>query len=112
MLAEQAMNGTSYSNLIPKRHHGECPSNTYGNSGDDYTSPQNCYCEEHCTWEACRLLDSPEDCVRDVGSFWSWDSKKRFWIAQIGGTIFYLTLAFLVYNLHNFYIVFDNCQLK
>ena len=111
MLAEQAMNGTSYSNLIPKRHHGECPSNTYGKSGDDYTSPQNCYCEEHCTWEACRLLDSPEDCVSHVGSFWSWDSKKRFWIAQIGGTIFYLTLVFLVY-LHNFYIAFDNHQLK
>ena len=107
MLAEQAINGTSYSNLIPKRRHGACFSNTYGNSGNDYSSPQNCYCEEHCTWEACRLLDGPEDCLRDVGSFWSWDTKKRFWIAQMGGTISYFIFEFFMCNeLHQFYIVF------
>ena len=86
MLAEQAINGTSYVNLIPKRHHGACFSNTYGNSGNDYSSPQNCYCEEHCTWETCRLVTSPEDCLRDVRSFWSWDTKKGFSVAQIAGT--------------------------
>ena len=61
--------------------------------------PQSCFCEEHCSWEICRLVDAPEKCLNDVESFWSWDENKYLWVAQKGGMMqeFYF-LMFLALN--------------
>lgn len=82
-----ATNGTSYSWLIPRLPVGGCPNNTYGCSGNDCNRPNSCFCEDHCSWETCRLVASPEECLKHVDSMWSWDAKKHFWVAQIGGMI-------------------------
>ena len=76
---------TSYSAHIPKRPQGGCPADTYGCAGEECSSPRKCFCEEYCSWDSCRLLDYPKDCVRAVNSFWSWDTKRRIWVAQIDG---------------------------
>ena len=75
---EDAVNDTSYFAIIPKRPQLGCPTNTYGCSGDDCNDVQNCFCEEHCSWKKCRLVNAPENCLKDVKSNWSWDKKKRF----------------------------------
>ena len=83
----EVVNGTSNSELIPVLPQGGCPANTYGCSGNDCNRPQSCFCEEHCSWETCRLADSPENCLNDVKSVWSWDVKKHFWVAQVTNEI-------------------------
>lgn len=86
-IIKAAVNGTSYLAIIPKRPKSGCPTNTYGCSGDDCNNVENCFCEEHCSWKKCRLVNAPKNCLRDVKSNWSWDKKKRFWVAQIKGII-------------------------
>ena len=83
----KAVNGTSPSFRIPEKPPLpiECPSNTYGCSGDSCNRPQSCFCEEHCSWEICRLVEYPEMCLKDVNSFWNWDATKLGWVAQIEG---------------------------
>ena len=97
----------SQSELIPKRPTEGCPVNTNGCSGNDCNMPQSCFCEEHCSWETCRLADSPEKCLKGLNSFWSWDTKKLFWVAQIDGMIktfthlFYLRYSKIRISLFN-----------
>ena len=80
-----AINGTTYTFLIPKRPNYGCPKNSYGCIGNDCNSPGICFCEEHCSWKKCRLFDIPLDCLREVNSVWNWDLKQKFWVAQLGG---------------------------
>ena len=88
-------NGTSDSGLIPERPQEGCPANTYGCSGNDCNRPKSCFCEEHCSWARCRLVDSPEKCLEYTESIWNWDAKKIFWVAQMGGII-YKSNSFIV----------------
>ena len=86
---------TEYSPFVPSPPTNGCPSNTYGCTGSNCSSPHTCFCEEHCSWEMCRLTQCPEECVRDVKSTWAWNSDKHFWVAQLEGKA---TTTFLVFT--------------
>ena len=63
--------------IIPKRPNSGCPFGTYN-------SLHTCFCEDHCSWEACRLLNPPLNCLTefDKQAVWAWDSVKYAWVAQ------------------------------
>ena len=42
-----------------------------------------CLCEDHCTWESCRLYDVPDECLVGTNSTWFWDSIKLTWVAKL-----------------------------
>ena len=78
----EAVNGTLASYLIPKRPIYGCPANSYGCTRNDCNHLDTCFCEEHCSWETCRLFDHPDVCLTDIKSRWVWDLKQKFWVAQ------------------------------
>ena len=45
-----------------------------------------CFCEDHCSWEVCRLDRPPYRCLPRINTAWVWDSEKLFWTAQETGT--------------------------
>ena len=63
--------------LIPKRPEDGCPPGTFD-------SPNTCYCEDHCSWESCWLLDPPQNCLSNVAneSVWAWNTKTDVWVVQ------------------------------
>ena len=63
--------------LIPKPSAYGCPQGTFD-------SLNTCYCEDHCSWETCRLLNPPQNCLSNTAneSAWAWDSQKGAWVAQ------------------------------
>ena len=76
-------NGTTLSVLIPRRTKMGRPANTYGCSGDVCNDQSNCFCEEHCSWDVCRLEEPPNDCLYGTKSIWKWDHLKNAWVAQL-----------------------------
>ena len=62
--------------MILQRPSDGCPEGTY----DGMTT---CFCEDHCSWEACRLLAPPFNCLSSMngGAIWAWNSSKKFWFA-------------------------------
>ena len=44
-----------------------------------------CFCEDHCSWEICRLHRAPHKCLSTADSNWVWDSKNMYWVAQMAG---------------------------
>ena len=80
----KASNGTTYQGYIPKRPKYGCPKNDYGCTGNDCSHPEKCFCEEHCSWDKCRLFKYPTNCLKNVRSGWIWDSVQNFWVAQVG----------------------------
>ena len=42
-----------------------------------------CSCNDHCSWDACRLSEPPEECLLNKNSEWKWDSLKNAYVAQI-----------------------------
>ena len=42
-----------------------------------------CSCNEHCSWDLCKLSEPPEDCLQGTGAEWQWDDIKEAYIAQI-----------------------------
>ena len=61
------------SNRLLKRPSG-CPNGTL----EGLTT---CFCEDHCSWERCRLETPPYDCLPRTNTAWVWDSKKKYWVA-------------------------------
>ena len=63
--------------MIPPRPPNGCPEGTF----DGATT---CYCEDHCSWEVCRLLNPPLNCLLSMqgDAFWSWDLIRKSWVAQ------------------------------
>ena len=41
-----------------------------------------CFCEDHCAWERCHLIEPPEKCVIGTQNDWWWDDKQGYWTAQ------------------------------
>ena len=42
-----------------------------------------CYCEDHCSWERCKLTEKPNDsCVPTAQSKWDWDTENDFWVLK------------------------------
>ena len=70
---------------IPSKNEDGCPIGTYGCTGKTCYNIETCFCEEHCSWERCRILDAPDDCLTSVNGKWKWNSKKIHWVAQITG---------------------------
>ena len=91
-------NGTTLSYLLPEKPNNGCPSNTVGCSGSDCNHPDSCFCEQHCSWEMCKLHEYPNDCLVDVKSVWKWDSKKHSWVAQVQGKITYTVFDVRIYK--------------
>ena len=70
---------------VPNLSEQSCPSNTYGCLGNNCNGLQTCFCEEHCSWEFCRLVQAPKECLEETKSDWTWDAKKLSWVAQRRG---------------------------
>ena len=70
------------SGLIPRKKSWEdyCP---YGKPTEFGLGKYRCYCEDHCSWEICRLYEAPDECLIGTDSAWLWDSPKRIWVAQM-----------------------------
>ena len=37
-----------------------------------------CHCEDHCSW-----YTPPLNCLEGENSFWQWDEKRNYWVAQM-----------------------------
>ena len=59
--------------LIPTRPSKGCPKCTF-------EGKSTCFCEDHCSWNICRMNTPPKDCPK-VGS-WIWDFSGMYWVAQ------------------------------
>ena len=42
-----------------------------------------CHCEDHCSWYKCKLDNPPMNCIEGENSFWQWDEKRNYWVAQM-----------------------------
>ena len=62
-----------------------------------------CTCDDHCSWDLCRLLEPPDDCLLRTNSEWIWDSLKNAYVAQIIEGIF-------VYLRHRQVFMISTCQ--
>ena len=62
---------------IPKIPDNGCPSGTF--KGID-----TCFCEDHCSWEICRLTNPPKECLSRITgkAVWSLDDNADGWVAQ------------------------------
>ena len=53
--------------LIPQRPNSGCPMGTFD-------SVSTCYCEDHCSWESCKLFHPPQYCLEHMNgdAVWGW----------------------------------------
>ena len=72
-----AIEETVKEEMIPKRPASGCPSGTFD-------SLNTCICEDHCSWDACRLINPPQKCLSRIygDAIWNWDGVKHAWVAQ------------------------------
>lgn len=63
--------------MIPKPPADGCPKGTFDGLN-------TCFCEDHCSWETCRLLNPPQDCLSNIVNepVWAWNKQKQVWVAQ------------------------------
>ena len=73
----------------------ECPKGTFD-------TIDTCYCEDHCSWKACRLVNPPINCLSNINdnTVWGWDPREKLWRAQ-GNT--HLELLVINQNISNLY---------
>ena len=59
-----------------------------------------CSCDTHCSWDLCRSLIPPSDCLLGTDSIWRWDNVKNAWVAQLleGDTIHLHSIIFKVFK--------------
>ena len=60
------------SDRLLKRPSSGCPNGTL----EGLTT---CFCEDHCSWEQCRLETPPNNCLPRTNTAWIWDLEKKFW---------------------------------
>ena len=74
----------------------ECPEGTrrFWSHNSKYAL---CYCEPHCRWDKCRLQEAPVECLIGTNSIWLWDSQEKYWVAQVQGTVNYITKCIIMY---------------
>ena len=89
---------------ILKRPASGCPSGTYD-------SLHTCFCEDHCSWETCRLLKPPHNCLSVIDDLmqWGWDSIKGAWVAV---DVRYLPKEYVIISEGKHYktIFFSTCK--
>ena len=63
--------------MIPKRPTSGCPYGTFD-------SLNTCFCEDHCSWDICRLVNPPNGCLSRIKGevIWVWDNNEDAWAAQ------------------------------
>ena len=49
-----------------------------------------CTCDDHCSWDLCRLSNPPDDCLLGTNSKWKWDKRKKAYVAQIMMGMYFL----------------------
>ena len=76
---------------VPQRPNEGCPENTIDYHANCSTSAvssceklEKCFCEDHCSWDKCYLLEPPQRCLSGSKeeSEWFWDSGNNYWVAQ------------------------------
>ena len=68
--------------LIPQSHKNDCPMTSKYRARFGV-----CSCNSHCSWDLCRMIIPPTDCLLRIRSTWNWDQNKSAWVAQtIKGT--------------------------
>ena len=72
-------------NLIPRSTEDDCLS-SHKIFRDRF---KTCSCDNHCSWDLCRSLHSPSDCLLGTDKKWEFDNQKDAWVAQLlrGDTI-------------------------
>ena len=68
--------------MVSRPLHG-CPLGTYGCL--DEKCPDTCFCEEHCSWEKCKLEDPPKNCLINAKRKWHLDFQKPHWETILAG---------------------------
>ena len=63
--------------MIPRLPESGCPTGTFNGLN-------TCYCEDHCSWQTCRLSEPPQKCLRNIAgeAVWAWDAKRDVWVIQ------------------------------
>ena len=84
---------------IDSNPYKECPKYTVGCYG--LGCPNTCFCEEHCSWEKCRLEEPPKDCLEKLGGVWVKHYVENYWIAEFTGfkIIKYLQFSIIKFNI-------------
>ena len=76
MISLVATENSINNELIPQRPKSGCPEGTFDGM-------ETCFCEDHCSWEVCRLLKPPQKCLASmIGAIWAWDREGEAWRAQ------------------------------
>ena len=75
MMPSPRLSNKHDSNIIPAEAY--CPNGTFHGL-------HTCFCEDHCSWQACRLLDPPHNCLSSFNTdvVWAWDFDQMYWVAQ------------------------------
>ena len=61
--------------IIAPRPTDGCPINTI--DGID-----TCFCEDHCSWNKCRLAKPPNKCLENTVFEWKWNLVENHWTAK------------------------------
>ena len=64
--------------MIPRMSEHGCPKNS-----EHRDELNTCSCEDHCSWDLCRLETPPKSCLSGTNSNWRWNRIKSAWSAQI-----------------------------
>ena len=66
-----------------------------------------CSCDTHCSWDLCRSLIPPSDCLLGTDSIWRWDNVKNAWVAQLleGDTIHLHSIIFKVPLIFKYFFI-------
>ena len=77
MFSVIANEATIKKEIIPPQPATGCPFGTFD-------SLNTCFCEDHCSWETCRLINPPQDCLSKIDgeAIWAWDVVEDAWVAQ------------------------------
>ena len=59
-----------------------------------------CNCEDHCSWYKCRLDTPPLNCLEGENSFWQWDEKRKYWVAQMNPETTSMKFFYKVFKLY------------
>ena len=60
----------------PSGSRPRCPDGTFDGQN-------TCFCEDHCSWETCRLQKPPHSCLSGTReAVWAWDAERYAWVAQ------------------------------
>ena len=59
-----------------------------------------CHCEDHCSWYKCKLDTPPLNCLEGENSFWQWDQKRNYWVAQMNPETTSMTFFYKVFKLY------------